>query len=58
VHTHQLVAELEGGVGVHLAAAGVAAAEDADRAEPARHRRLAVAHADRAAATHARRCLA
>jgi len=48
VHTYQLVAELEGGVGVHLAAAGVAATEDADRAEPARHRRRRpVAHADR-----------
>lgn len=47
VHTHQLVAELEGGVGVHLAAPGVAATEDADRTEPARHRRRSVAHADR-----------
>ena len=47
VHTHQFVPELEGGVGVHLAAAGVAATEDADRTEPARHRRRPVAHADR-----------
>jgi hypothetical protein len=45
MHTHQLVAELEGGVAEHLTAAGVAAAEDADSTEPAsRHGRRSVAH--------------
>jgi len=45
--THQLVAELERGVREHLPVSGAAAAEDADRAEPARHGGRSVAHVDR-----------
>jgi len=45
--THQLVAELERGIREHLPVSGAAAAEDADRAEPARHGGRSVAHVDR-----------
>jgi hypothetical protein len=44
--THQLVAELERGVREHLPVPGAAAAEDADRAEPARHGGRSVAHVE------------